>query len=132
LRVVALGNPLIARGQSVERGGLTVALGGVLMSTGVAITGLHGDLLVDCGRPQMGLFRVDMSVRRRVVRLTRPFEGFARTNLRLLCRRSRHRQPVSQLVETRTQLVCAPPGTICSRLRRLVTACRITHPRKVW
>jgi hypothetical protein len=49
-----------------------------------------------------------------------------------LCRRGSHRQPVRQLVETRTQFVCAPPGAICSRLRRLVPACRFVHPRKVW
>jgi len=116
----------------MERGGFAVALGGVLMSTDVAITGLHGDLLMDRRRSQMGLFRVDVPARRGVMRAARPFEGFARTRLRLLCRRGSHRQPVRQLVETRTQFVCAPPGAICSRLRRLVPACRFVHPRKVW
>jgi len=116
----------------VKRGGFAVTLGGVLMSTDVAITGLHGDLLVDRSGSQMGLFRVHMPVRRGVMRTAGPFEGFARTHLRLLCCRSSHRQTVSQLIETRTQFVCAPPGAICSRLRRLVAACRVVHPRKVW
>jgi hypothetical protein len=67
-----------------------------------------------------------------VVRLSRPFERFAGTHLRLLCGRSCHRQSMGQLIETRPQLAGAGPGPVSSRFSAILAACRVDQPRSVW